>query len=451
MKTLVSMVLLLAPVSLNAALVFEDCCSDSPAETLVNAAPPAPCEAVALNQLGARLYTAGDYSNAEKNLRAALAMEQAQANCDPRTHAGTLFNLAAVERMMSRLPESESLYNRAIAAIEGVAGPDSPDLARPFDGLALVRMAEGQLAPAMDAAERAVRVSPKDPVAQNTLATLLMARGDSLRARAIEQKVVDQLEAASATASHDYVNALTNLGTSRLRLGHYGQAERDLRKAEAVSLKVAGPNHPMTATVWNNLAKTRAAEGDWKDAEGLFRKAIAAWRTSFGPTHPDVAYGLSNLATLYQSRKKYPEADRLFRQAIAIDEASLGPDSLKVANDWDNLGALLAARHHYRDAESAIARGLEIAGGKVGFEHPDTAGIEVNLALVYYSEAKYVEASRLFARALPVKARVLGPDSAELAGLLRVYAGSLKAAHDYVSAERVDLQATRILTHNALL
>ncbi len=415
-------------------------------------------EAVALDALGAQLYSAGDYQDAEKKLREALAIEQAKSTPDPGTLSSIFYNLAAVARAQFRLPQSETLYQRAIALRETVSGPDSPELIRPLAGLALVYMAQGRIAPAMDSAERAVRVSTNHQdnlrqmaVAQNALATLLVIQGDSARAEGLEQKVVNELHRASATESREYVNALTNLGTSRLRLANYRQAEVDLREAEAVALRIAGPNHPITATIWNNLAKTRAAEGDWKDAERLFQRAVAAWRTSLGPVHPDVAYGLSNLATLYQSRKSYVAANRLFRQAIEIDEAALGADSLKVANDWSNLGALESVQHHYRDAESAISKALSVARKNVGFDHPDTARIAVNLAVVYYSQARYGEASGLFARALPVEERVLGPNSVEFASVLRIYASSLRLAHDYVDAERVELQAIGINTRHALM
>src|SRR5580692_6471563 len=117
MNILVGMVLLLAPaLPVHAALVFPDCCSDSPADNLPvekvrETAPPARCQAVALNQLGARQYAAGNYPDS-----------------DPVTLSGTLFNLAAVERMESRLAESETLYTRAIAIREAAAGSESPAL-----------------------------------------------------------------------------------------------------------------------------------------------------------------------------------------------------------------------------------------------------------------------------------------------------------------------------------
>lgn len=449
MKILVSFVLLLAAVpTVRAALNFQNCC---PQETSSG-------DALRLNTLGAQLYDAGDYPAAGKDLREALAIEQAKSVRDPATLSSIFFNLAAVARAEFRLGESEALYNRAIATREAVSGPDSPDLGHSLAGLALVYMSQGRLDQAMEAAERAVRVSTIQPVdvhqvaiVQSTLATLLILKGDPARAEAIEQKVVDELSNASAQNSREYLNAITNLGTARLRLANYRQAELDLRTAEALAVRIGGPGHPATATIWNNLAKVREAEGNWKDAEMLFQKAIVSWRTSLGPGSPDVAYGMSNLASLYQRRKRYPEADRLFRQALEIDRAALGPDSLKVARDWDHIGALAAARRHYRDAESATSQALALAAKNFGWDHPDTARIAVNLAVVHYSQAHYDQAAKLFARALPAEEKALGSRSAELATILRMYASSLKAVHDYVGSERADLRATGINTRNALI
>jgi len=452
MNTLVTMVLLLAPVQpMHAALVLdtENCCSpDNRSEEI---------DANTLNNRGSRLYVAGDYAKAESVLREALRMQQDQASPNAATLASTYFNLAAVARMQSKVTEAESLYNRAITLRESSSGPDSPDLAHSLSGLAMVYHSQGKMTQAIELAERAVRVSANRPddvraiaAAHNTLATILLSKGDASKAEALERHATDELKRASAIATQEYVNALTNLGTSRLRQANYRQAESDLREAETAALQVAGPDHPLTATIWNNLSKVRAAQGDGRSAEALLGKAIAAWRKTFGPDHPDVAYGLSNLAMLYQGRKRYAEAERLFRQALQIDQAALGADSLRVANDWNSLGALALIQHHSSAAEGMLSKGLSIAQSKAP-DHPDTAGIAVNLAVVYVSQARYAEASKLFAGALPVRERVLGPDSPELASILRLYAASLKAGKDYVGAERAELKATRITTHNALL
>lgn len=416
----------------------------------------APCAAAqesaqALSSLGAQFYHAADYKNAESKLRQALAISP-----DDETRAGLLFNLAADLRMQSRLPEAEELYKRAIALRETISGPDAPELARALAGLALAFIQQGDLSSAAESAERAVRVSAntsdarQSASARNSLCTLLLLRAQPARAGEIERHVIEELKKSDATESHEYVDALTNLASSRLALQDLPQAELDLLEAEAIALRIAGPAHPLTAAIWNNLGKVLAAKGESKPAEALYRKAIDAWRISLGPNHPNVACGLANLAALYQARKDYAAADRLYREAIRTAESALGPDSLTVANYWNDLGALEEARHRHRDAEAAIAKALAITEKRVGSDHPDTARIAVNLAIVEYGQARYADACGLFSKALPVKERILGADSPELATILRLYADSLRGIHDYADAERTDLRATRILTRNAL-
>jgi tetratricopeptide (TPR) repeat protein len=436
-------------MQVQAALVFEleDCCASM---RMDNASSASVARADWLNNLGSQLYAAGDYNNAGKALREALQLEESAADAKADSLAKILFNLAAVARMESRLPEAEGLYKRAIAVRESVSGANSTELGPSLAGLALVYMSDGRMTQAIEAAERGVRVSGNGVVANNALATVLLARGDARKAEAIEQQVVDELRRTRATRSAEYVGALTNLGTARYRLANYRQAESDLHEGETTALLVAGGDHPLTAIIWNNLAKVRAAQGDSKGAEALYQKAIAAWSKTLGPAHPDVAYGLSNMASLYQSRKRSADAERLFTQALEIDRAALGAQSLRVANDWNNLGALAALTHHYGDAETKLTRALAIARQKAGEEHPDTAGIAVNLAVAYLSQARYQDASALFAKALPVKERVLGADSPELASILRLYARSLKGSHEFAGAEKVALLATRITTHSAL-
>ncbi|HEY3835713.1 MAG TPA: tetratricopeptide repeat protein [Bryobacteraceae bacterium] len=420
MKTLFTMMLLLAPQTVHAALVLEpdySCCATE---------EPQAIDADALNNRGGELYAAGDYSNARKMIEESIRIQQSKARPNLDSLSNTLFNLAAVARAESRMAEAEGLYQRAITTRESISGPEAKDLAHPLAGLALVYMAEGRLTEAVDLARRAVRVS-ESAVAQNTLGTLLLMKGEDCKVEALEQAVVDDLERNGKTEGQDYIDALANLGAAQLRQAKYRQADLSLHRAEQAAVSAFGPNHATTATIWNNRAKVLMAQGDVKGAETLYRQAIAVWRKTLGPAHPDVAQGLSNLAALYESGKRYSEAERLYNQALGIDQAWLGAQSLKVANDWNNLGALSARRHRYQEAEDRLSKALAIAGKQAGGDHPDTNRIAVNLAVVYYYEGKYANASVEFAKSVSAKQRTLPSDSPELLTLLKMYANSIDA------------------------
>ena len=392
---------------------------------VILAAAPLPLAHAALifDNEGARLYAQGEYARASEVLCKAVAEEQG----DPAALASTLFNLAAAERVQAHLGKAAELYKQSIDVREGAFGPDVPELARPLAGLALVYQGQGRVADALPLARRAARLNPGDADVRNTLATLLLAHGDIQEGASTAAAVVRDLEGTGRMESQEYVAALANLGTAKLRLGDASGAETELRKAGKAALNVTGGKKRLIATIWNNLAKARAAQGDYKSAEQLFTKAIGAWRETLGSQHPDVAYGLSNLANLYQRQGRYSEAERLYRQAMEIDTAVLGGDSLKVATDLGNLGALFAIEHRLAKAEPLLEEALAKAEKSAGVSHPDTAGIAVNLAVVYNAEGKHALAATLLARAVPVKEQSLPKGSTELAALMRLQASEVRA------------------------
>src|SRR5688500_5046319 len=66
---------------------------------------------------------------------------------------------------------------------------------------------------------------------------------------------------------------------------------------DLIAEKVAGPEHPHTASSLNSLASCLAAQGDFAGALPLRERALAICEKVLGPQHPDTATSLSGLAT----------------------------------------------------------------------------------------------------------------------------------------------------------
>jgi len=67
------------------------------------------------------------------------------------------------------------------------------------------------------------------------------------------------------------------------------EAEPLFRKALEIRERVLGPDHPDTATSYNNVAFNLNAQGRAAEAELLFRKALEIRERVLGPDHPDTA------------------------------------------------------------------------------------------------------------------------------------------------------------------
>jgi tetratricopeptide (TPR) repeat protein len=67
--------------------------------------------------------------------------------------------------------------------------------------------------------------------------------------------------------------------------GDYENALGECRKALEIELKVLGPNHPDTASSYNNIGAMYDEKGDCKNALVEYRKALEIELKVFGPNH----------------------------------------------------------------------------------------------------------------------------------------------------------------------
>ncbi len=124
-------------------------------------------------------------------------------------------------------------------------------------------------------------------------------------------------------------------------LAAYAQARPLFERALAIRETVLGPDHPHTATSFNNLALLLQAQGDLAAARPLFERALAIYETALGPDHPHTAQSLNNLAGLLQAQGDLAAARPLLERALAIYETALGPDHPHTAQSLNNLAYLL--------------------------------------------------------------------------------------------------------------
>jgi tetratricopeptide (TPR) repeat protein len=121
-----------------------------------------------MNNLGALLQTAGDFPEAEKLFRDALAIAERRRGKNHPVVAHCLNNLADLLRLSSRSSDAEPLMRRALAIQESNFAPDHPNIATVLNNLAgllqhttegLAESArDGRLAVAEQLVERALAI-----------------------------------------------------------------------------------------------------------------------------------------------------------------------------------------------------------------------------------------------------------------------------------------------------
>src|SRR5262245_57668400 len=182
--------------------------------------------------------------------------------------------------------EALLLVEHALKIRERILGPDHPDVAAAFNGLAILNYYEGEY-----------------------------ARAESLhqRALAIREKALGPNHPDVATS----LNGLANLYWYK---GDYAKAEPLHQRALAIRVNALGPEHPSVGISLNNLALLYHSTGDFAMAETLLQRALAIKDRALGTEHPSVAESLNNLGRLYRERGENAKAEPLHQRALAIWE-----------------------------------------------------------------------------------------------------------------------------------
>ena len=90
-------------------------------------------------------------------------------------------------------------------------------------------------------------------------------------------------------------------GAALYQAGRYAEAITFWQRALELGEREFGPNHPQTATFFNNLAELYRAQGNYAKVEPLHKRALAIREKALGAEHPAMATSLNNLARISQT------------------------------------------------------------------------------------------------------------------------------------------------------
>ena len=248
-----------------------------------------------------------------------------------RSASYLLDRLAAYRQVaLAAYASARPLYERALAIREKALGPDHPDTATSLNDLAVLVLAQGDLAAAQLLYERALAIyekrlgrnHPVIAVSLDNLAGLLQAQGKLASARPL------------------------------------------VKRALAIRENALGPNHPDTASSLNNLANLLRAQGDLAAARPLYKRALAIREQELGPDHPDTATCLNILALVLQAQGELAAARPVSERALAIREKAPSGHEKSVCSQLRNSGRSSNSRKTARRREMLGRGALGATGGR---------------------------------------------------------------------------------------
>lgn len=222
----------------------------------------------------------------------------------------------------------------------------------------------------------------------------------------VNSRTFDAKQLATSMAAADCYAAI---GLVYQNKGDYDKAIECGDRSLEIRLKVLGPDHPDTASSFNNIGLVYNLKGDYEKAFEYFERCLAIRLKIFGTDHEDTATSYNNIGLVYSNNGDYDKASDYFNRSLNI-RLKVCPNHPNTAASYSNIGLIDYKKGDYDKGIVNHERSLAIRMKVFGPDHPDTAASYNNLGLIYEKLNKYEQAVEYLQHALVIRMSKLGKD-----------------------------------------
>jgi tetratricopeptide (TPR) repeat protein len=293
-----------------------------------------------------------------------LAVHSARTD---RERAGVYSTLSTVLRGAGEYAEAEKSARRAIALHEKM-NAEGWTLSAARNHLATALMEQGRVANAEtlfaqsveDLSEQLGALHPNVLVERNNYASILGMQG---KAAASEREFRTVYQARREVLGPKHPKTLDtrcNLAITLHQLGRHEESASIFRDAIPGLEEALGAEHRIVGRAYLNQAETLSALRQHAAAEASAANAVEVWRTGLGAEHPRVGQATYLLADVIARQARYDDAAVHAHAALQIFEASLGEMHLRTAQVHFLLGRIAFERGDLGVARQSLERASAI-------------------------------------------------------------------------------------------
>jgi len=360
-----------------------------------------------LRTIGSSYASQGNYVEAEKQLRAALAGDRQSGEIKSSEAANTMIELGLIKYRELKLDEAERFFGPAVTWYRAqqqtkAKGFDVADLAFALDCLSVNTFFRGDTKKAAALSDEALRLvrNPTDEHGRTVraLATMdtggmLAMTGDVPRGEPMLKDALAQFHQISDQPRWEMGAALAVLGFAERTKGNFAQATEYLREGEKIYGQTLGEDNFYMEYNLQQQSAVLAVQQRWAEAEKVARRELEIARRIVPAAPAAAAAAQRDLGEILAREGKFAEAENNLREVLpsyiaARDHA--GVTEIKVT-----VSECLLAQQRSPEAEKFALEAREEA---TACSPPNSAMMtmaEKNLAAVYRSEGKGELAARL--------------------------------------------------------
>ncbi|MCO6435515.1 MAG: serine/threonine protein kinase [Phycisphaerae bacterium] len=289
--------------------------------------------------------------------------------------------------------------------------------------------------------------------AVNSFLQEMLASVDPAKAQGSEVTIRQALDEAAATVDAGKLRGQpsveadlrSTIGTTYFAIGHYLEAEHQLRAA--LALHQGSSNEDAADRVaedMGNLAGVVGAEGNYAEQESLMRQSLEILRRLHPGDDVNVAGAEQGLAASLRVQGKLNEAERHYRAALEMRRRLYGAENIEIAQSLNSLALLMQNKGNLAEAEALFRDALAMRRRLLGPMHPIVADALNNLANLVHLRGDLTEPESLLREALDIRRTVLGPDHPAVAQNINNIASLMIDQKKFASAEGLYREALGI-------
>lgn len=321
---------------------------------------------LAIYELGLVHHQKGEFEEAERLYRDALAIQQRVRGADHPTTLTTMSNLGWLLQVRGNFLGADSVLRQALAVRRRVLGDRHTAVAATLGGLGEVANRLGRYDDAHAFFSEALSIQKESfpPGSGPIVSSLTMiagaqaAQGRTAAAHAIYREAIAELEVGGKAEGPGMARLLNNRASLFEQAGDHARATAEFRKSWQLYRANAGEDHAFTATVEGNLGASLLFQDSLVEAERLLRSALRRLTKAYSEEHASLAQVLIALGTAETRRGALSDAEATLRRSLRIAEATLPADHWRIAQAKLRLGRCLAASGDRRQAEELITTAM---------------------------------------------------------------------------------------------
>jgi len=310
------------------------------------------------------LFSEGKLAKSEKDYRKILPLmrnEERKGNIKAENLAGALNNFGYLRRTQGDSKEAELSFRESLALSSQM----------PKESLYII-----------------------GPT-RSTLASTLADQGRFEEALQTAREAVAEYRQREETDTPNFSFTLTVLGGFLTEKGDYGEADANLREAEAIQRKFLNPSSLWLGDNLRNQALSYYQQGRYAESLSKVTETLKIYRETFGPYYDNYPTALIINGLILTKTGQAKEGEKILREALRIRLESLPKSHFWVALAQGALGEVLAMQRRFSEADPLLVDSYNNLAQKLGSRDPRTRAALKRLIAFYDSWAKPEEAARL--------------------------------------------------------